>query len=148
MKWLDQQPERSVIYAAFGSVTNFNKTQFQEVALALELSNMPFLWAVRPNSVVDRVNEEAYPYPPGFLDRVGRRGKIVECALIRRFLLILLLLFLLPIVVGIPQSKGYTAAFLSCAGLSLLISSLTRAMFVDEMIEVSLNLINGLKFEH
>ena len=84
MKWLDQQPESSVIYAAFGSITCFNKTQFQELALALELSNMPFLWVVQPNTVVlECVNEKAYdPYPPGFLDRVRSRGigKIVEWA--------------------------------------------------------------------
>ncbi|PQQ13408.1 UDP-glycosyltransferase 83A1-like [Prunus yedoensis var. nudiflora] len=38
LQWLDQQPASSVIYVAFGSFTVFDRTQFQELALALELS--------------------------------------------------------------------------------------------------------------
>lgn len=44
LKWLDEQPPCSVIYVAFGSTTIFDQTQFQELALALELSNRPFLY--------------------------------------------------------------------------------------------------------
>ena len=39
LKWLDQQPPNSVVYIAFGSFTVFDQTQFQELALGLELSN-------------------------------------------------------------------------------------------------------------
>ncbi|XP_034707760.1 UDP-glycosyltransferase 83A1-like isoform X2 [Vitis riparia] len=75
LKWLDQQSPCSVIYVAFGSsTTNFNHNQFQELALGLELSNMPFLWVVRLNST-DGINDA---YPEGFLDRVATRGKIVD----------------------------------------------------------------------
>ncbi|PRQ53390.1 putative hydroquinone glucosyltransferase [Rosa chinensis] len=38
LEWLDQQPLCSVVYVAFGSFTIFDQTQFQELALALELS--------------------------------------------------------------------------------------------------------------
>ncbi|KAF6982119.1 hypothetical protein CFC21_000551 [Triticum aestivum] len=44
MSWLDAQPERSVVYVAFGSFTMFNRRQFEELALGLELSGRPFLW--------------------------------------------------------------------------------------------------------
>ncbi|KAH0969509.1 hypothetical protein GBA52_028594 [Prunus armeniaca] len=50
LNWLDQQPPCSVIYVAFGSITVFDQTQFQELALALELSQRPFLWVVRPDT--------------------------------------------------------------------------------------------------
>ncbi|KAJ0428757.1 hypothetical protein HanHA300_Chr17g0649671 [Helianthus annuus] len=48
LTWLDQQQPCSVIYIAFGSFTIFDQTQFEELALGLELSNRPFLWVVRP----------------------------------------------------------------------------------------------------
>ncbi|GLU01831.1 hypothetical protein SLE2022_191140 [Rubroshorea leprosula] len=44
LKWLDQQLPCSVIYMAFGSFTILNHTQFQELAIALEVSNRPCLW--------------------------------------------------------------------------------------------------------
>ncbi|RVX04843.1 UDP-glycosyltransferase 83A1 [Vitis vinifera] len=76
LKWLDQQPPCSVIYVAFGSLTIFNKQQFQELALGLELSNRPFLWIVRSYSTDSRNDV----YPEGFLEREGTRGKIVGWA--------------------------------------------------------------------
>ena len=76
LKWLDQQPPCSVIYVAFGCLTIFNKQQFQELALGLELSNRPFLWIVRSYSTDSRNDV----YPEGFLEREGTRGKIVGWA--------------------------------------------------------------------
>ena len=58
-----------MIYVAFGSYTIFDQTQFQELALGLELCNRPFLLVVRPNA-----------YPAGFQDRVGANGLIVSWA--------------------------------------------------------------------
>ncbi|XP_076950515.1 UDP-glycosyltransferase 83A1-like [Bidens hawaiensis] len=76
IQWLDQQPACSVIYVAFGSFTIFNQTQFQELALGLELTNRPFLWVVRPGLT----GEGSDTYPDGFIDRIGSRGKIVTWA--------------------------------------------------------------------
>ncbi|KAI3813255.1 hypothetical protein L1987_17975 [Smallanthus sonchifolius] len=76
LEWLDQQPACSVIYIAFGSFTIFNQTQFEELALGLELSNRPFLWVVRPGMT----KETTVAYPDGYMDRVGSRGKIVSWA--------------------------------------------------------------------
>ncbi|KAF2313659.1 hypothetical protein GH714_012628 [Hevea brasiliensis] len=70
LTWLDQQPSRSVIYAAFGSFTIFDQIQFQELARGLQLTNKPFLWVVRPGS-----NQESnHAYPKEFH---GSHGKIV-----------------------------------------------------------------------
>lgn len=76
LKWLDQQQPQSVIYIGFGRTTVFNRTQFQELALGLELSNRPFLWVVR-SDVTAKIN---YAYPEGFKDRVKTRGYIVSWA--------------------------------------------------------------------
>ncbi|KAL4568543.1 hypothetical protein LXL04_024157 [Taraxacum kok-saghyz] len=76
LAWLDQQPPCSVIYVAFGSFTLFNQTQFEELAIGLELSNRPFLWVVRPGMT----KETTAAYPDGYLERVGSRGRIVSWA--------------------------------------------------------------------
>ncbi|GAV65694.1 UDPGT domain-containing protein [Cephalotus follicularis] len=78
LKWLDQQLPQSVIYVAFGSFTVLEQTQFQELALGLELSNRPFLWVVRPDAVNDQAND-SYPQE-GYLDRIGTRGQLVGWA--------------------------------------------------------------------
>jgi hypothetical protein len=74
IKWLDAQPDASVVYVAFGSITIFDARQFEELAEGLELTGRPFLWVVRPD------------FTPGlskawlheFRDRVGGRGMIVS----------------------------------------------------------------------
>ncbi|XP_047058362.1 UDP-glycosyltransferase 83A1-like [Lolium rigidum] len=77
MSWLDAQPARSVVYVAFGSFTMFDRRQFEELALGLELSGQAFLWVVRPDILQGGA---VHDYPEGFLDRVcgaGGRGKLV-----------------------------------------------------------------------
>ncbi|CAL4936055.1 unnamed protein product [Urochloa decumbens] len=49
VKWLDAQPDRSVVYVAFGSMAIFDPRQFEELAEGLELAGRPFLWVVRPD---------------------------------------------------------------------------------------------------
>ncbi|KAK6129172.1 hypothetical protein DH2020_037104 [Rehmannia glutinosa] len=73
LAWLDQQPTSSVIYVSFGTSTILDQTQFEEVALGLELTNRPFLWVVRTIDVDD-------VYPKGFKDRVQNRGRMVNWA--------------------------------------------------------------------
>ena len=74
LKWLDQQPPQSVIYVAFGTTTFLNQTEFEELAMGLELCNRPFLWVVRS----DITNNLKDAYPDGFQDRVGSRGLIIS----------------------------------------------------------------------
>ncbi|KAL4568541.1 hypothetical protein LXL04_024155 [Taraxacum kok-saghyz] len=75
LSWLDQQQANSVIYVAFGSSTIFDKRQFEEVAIGLELSNRPFLWVVRTD-----MTKENDCFPDGYEERIGSRGKIVSWA--------------------------------------------------------------------
>ncbi|KZV42770.1 hypothetical protein F511_07467 [Dorcoceras hygrometricum] len=76
LTWLDQQAANSVIYVAFGSFTVFDQTQFVELALGLELTNMPFLWVVREDTVAGA--EKAYP--KGFKQTVQGQGHTVTWA--------------------------------------------------------------------
>ncbi|WCJ25605.1 UDP-Glycosyltransferase superfamily protein [Euphorbia peplus] len=73
LKWLDQQQPKSVIYVAFGSITVFDRAQFQELALGLELSSRPFLWVVRPD-----ILKQELEFPEGFHERVRERGCVVD----------------------------------------------------------------------
>ncbi|KAK4271193.1 hypothetical protein QN277_019921 [Acacia crassicarpa] len=76
LNWLDLQPDKSVIYVAFGSLAKFDHTQMQELALGLELSNKPFLWVVR----LDINDVENYDFLKGIEDRLFSRGKLVSWA--------------------------------------------------------------------
>ncbi|TVU30728.1 hypothetical protein EJB05_22363, partial [Eragrostis curvula] len=77
LSWLDAQPPKSVAYVAFGSFTMFDRRQFQELALGLELSGRRFLWVVRPDICLGGA---VHDYPDGFLDRTvvaSGRGMVV-----------------------------------------------------------------------
>ncbi|XP_047968346.1 UDP-glycosyltransferase 83A1-like [Salvia hispanica] len=73
LRWLDTQPDGSVVYVSFGSSGVFSQHQLDELALGLELSGRAFLWVVRP----DLANGSPVVYPPGFGTGLG---KIVEWA--------------------------------------------------------------------
>ncbi|KAJ1376140.1 UDP-glucuronosyl/UDP-glucosyltransferase [Sesbania bispinosa] len=73
LSWLDKQPKRSVLYVAFGSVTQFDQTQFKELALGLDLTDRPFLWVVRKDHNCPNKME----FPNEF---VGSKGKIIGWA--------------------------------------------------------------------
>ncbi|KAL8475806.1 hypothetical protein ACS0TY_028459 [Phlomoides rotata] len=75
LQWLHQQPPNSTIYVEFGSSTFLDETQFQELALGLELTNKPFLWVVRQD-----LTQNPRAYPEGFEERIRNRGEIVEWA--------------------------------------------------------------------
>ncbi|KAG2557237.1 hypothetical protein PVAP13_8NG163000 [Panicum virgatum] len=76
IKWLDAQPDRSVVYVAFGSIAILDGRQFEELAEGLELAGRPFLLVVRPD------------FSPGGLSKAwldefrqhlyGRRGMVVS----------------------------------------------------------------------
>ncbi|KAF3330112.1 UDP-glycosyltransferase 91C1-like protein [Carex littledalei] len=42
--WLDKQKQNSVVYAAFGSEAKLKSTQVHEIALGLQMSQLPFIW--------------------------------------------------------------------------------------------------------
>ncbi|EOA40312.1 hypothetical protein CARUB_v10009037mg [Capsella rubella] len=72
IKWLDEQPDSSVLFLCFGSMGVFPAPQITEIAHALELVGFRFIWAIRTNMA-----GEGDPYellPEGFVDRTMGRG--------------------------------------------------------------------------
>ncbi|XP_044446295.1 UDP-glycosyltransferase 85A1-like, partial [Triticum aestivum] len=51
--WLDKQPDGSVVYVNFGSITVMSTEQMVEFARGLDGAGSPFLWVVRPDMVRD-----------------------------------------------------------------------------------------------
>ncbi|XP_020701576.1 hydroquinone glucosyltransferase-like [Dendrobium catenatum] len=87
LRWLDQQPGRSVLFIAFGSGGMLSFKQTKEMALGLEMSGQRFLWVVR--KPVDADASSAYfnhrhgknnPLgflPEGFVERMKEKGMVV-----------------------------------------------------------------------
>uniref|UniRef100_J3MJA7 Uncharacterized protein n=2 Tax=Oryza brachyantha TaxID=4533 RepID=J3MJA7_ORYBR len=76
MKWLDDQPDRSIIYVALGSEAPLTQDQVRELAHGLELSGVRFLWALRPPSWHADSDTVGTVLPNGFELRVAPRGVI------------------------------------------------------------------------
>ncbi|XP_027098667.1 anthocyanidin 3-O-glucosyltransferase 2-like [Coffea arabica] len=84
LKWLDEQPPKSVVYISFGSLGSLPMDQVKELANGLERSGYRFLWCLRrpppKNTIVDFPSEYGNyedVLPEGFLDRTANVGKIV-----------------------------------------------------------------------
>lgn len=70
-QWLDEQKPRSVVFVGFGSECKLSKDQVYEIAYGLELSGLPFLWALRkPEWATDDVDA----LPLGFADTIRGKG--------------------------------------------------------------------------
>ncbi|XWS55594.1 hypothetical protein CRYUN_Cryun09bG0014100 [Craigia yunnanensis] len=50
--WLDSQPSKSVVFVSFGSIVSFTHDQMLEFWHGLVNSGKPFLWVLRPNSII------------------------------------------------------------------------------------------------
>ncbi|KAL9662182.1 hypothetical protein QQ045_027012 [Rhodiola kirilowii] len=68
--WLDKQKKGSVVYVAFGSETKLSQSELTELALGLEMSQLPFFWALMTNR--GSTDDEPVVLPKGFEDRVGK----------------------------------------------------------------------------
>lgn len=71
MRWLDAQPERSVLYVAFGSEAPLTPEHVRALALGLELAGVRFLWVLR-----NPIGGERPHLPDGFEARVEGRGVV------------------------------------------------------------------------
>lgn len=86
LRWLDRQPNGSVLFVSFGSGGTLSHDQFIELALGLEMSGQRFLWVVRsPHDRsananyfdVQKVTDPLDFLPEGFLDRTKGLGLVV-----------------------------------------------------------------------
>ncbi|KAJ0726547.1 putative UDP-glucuronosyl/UDP-glucosyltransferase, UDP-glycosyltransferase family [Helianthus annuus] len=86
MRWLNKQPESSVVFLCFGSMGSFNEKQVKEIAVAIEQSGQRFLWSLRRPPPKEKFE---YPkeydnfeevLPEGFLARTSSLGKVIGWA--------------------------------------------------------------------
>ncbi|CAF2099452.1 unnamed protein product [Brassica rapa] len=89
LRWLDEQPPRSVLFLCFGRMGGFSEKQATEMAVALERSGHRFLWSLRCAAPAEKIMTGAPPgeftnldavLPQGFLDRTAKVGKIITWA--------------------------------------------------------------------
>ncbi|KAL3536213.1 hypothetical protein ACH5RR_004674 [Cinchona calisaya] len=75
LKWLESREPNSVIYVCLGSLSRLSTKQMIELALGLEASRRPFIWAMRykTNSFENWISEE------DFEERIKNRGLIIHC---------------------------------------------------------------------
>ncbi|MCO5567276.1 hypothetical protein L7F22_020966 [Adiantum nelumboides] len=80
LTWLDEQPEASVLYVAFGTIACLSEAQAQELAMGLEASKERFLWVVRIPGLQRQkglMSEQAQLLPSGFEERTKGRGMVL-----------------------------------------------------------------------
>ncbi|KAJ0703763.1 putative soyasaponin III rhamnosyltransferase [Helianthus annuus] len=75
-KWLDGQQKGHVVYVALGSEVMMSKTELDELALGLELSGLPFFWALRKPVGSTESELNSIELPDGFLERTRDRGVV------------------------------------------------------------------------
>lgn len=73
-QWLDTKANGSVLYVSFGSYAHVSKHDIVEIAHGLSLSQVDFVWVLRPDIVS---SDETDILPVGFEDNVKDRGLIV-----------------------------------------------------------------------
>ncbi|QHN98640.1 UDP-glycosyltransferase 86A1-like [Arachis hypogaea] len=73
-QWLNSKPQGSVLYASFGSLAHMTRRVLEEIANGLLLSNVSFVWVLRPN-VVGSVKVD--PLPVGFRKAICDRGMVI-----------------------------------------------------------------------
>ncbi|KAL8031247.1 hypothetical protein ABFX02_13G012400 [Erythranthe guttata] len=84
--WLDEQPEKSVVFLCFGTFGSFEESQVREIATALESSGARFLWSLRKagakGSIQFPTEYESFEevLPEGFLERTKGIGKVTGWA--------------------------------------------------------------------
>ncbi|KAG0454730.1 hypothetical protein HPP92_023679 [Vanilla planifolia] len=85
IRWLDDQPQGSVLFVSFGSGGTLSRRQLGELALGLELSGHRFLFTVRSTNedsasayftAITKENPLCH-LPEGFIDRTKDHGLVV-----------------------------------------------------------------------
>ncbi|CAN6343567.1 unnamed protein product [Urochloa humidicola] len=85
LRWMDAQPERSVVFLCFGSMGVLPRRQLADIAAGLESSGHQFLWVVRSppggdgSPVLDPADEPLDELlPAGFMERTEDKGFVVK----------------------------------------------------------------------
>lgn len=69
-QWLDKQKPKSVLFVGFGSEYKMPREQIHELAFAIELSRLPFIWILRKPEGADSLDV----LPLGFISRTSNMG--------------------------------------------------------------------------
>ncbi|XP_028756563.1 UDP-glycosyltransferase 13-like [Neltuma alba] len=79
LKWLDEQPEDSVVYVSFGSRTALKRDQIREIGEGLVRSGCRFLWVVK-DKPVDREEEEEVEelVGHGLIAKLKKKGLVAK----------------------------------------------------------------------
>ncbi|KAL4560465.1 hypothetical protein LXL04_032617 [Taraxacum kok-saghyz] len=74
LKWMDLREPESVVYVCLGSLSYASTKQAIELALGLELANIPFIWFIRNTSE----ELEKWILEEGYKERIKDRGLMVH----------------------------------------------------------------------
>ncbi|XVE78444.1 hypothetical protein DITRI_Ditri13aG0145600 [Diplodiscus trichospermus] len=87
IKWLDDQPQSSVVFLCFGSLVPMGEAQAMEIAKGLEQCGHRFLWSARIQRPIDDATGKPNNctnlkeiLPQGFLERTKGRGMVCSWA--------------------------------------------------------------------
>ncbi|KAJ0970193.1 hypothetical protein J5N97_023070 [Dioscorea zingiberensis] len=82
LRWMDQQPENSVLYVAFGTTSMITDHQIEELAMGLEKSRQRFIWVLRDadggDVFADEKKAEKRSLPEGYEERIEGMGMVVR----------------------------------------------------------------------
>ncbi|XP_073269284.1 putative UDP-rhamnose:rhamnosyltransferase 1 [Primulina huaijiensis] len=73
-EWLDGQKAKPVVFVGFGSEYKMPIEQIHELAFAIELSRLPFVWILRKPQEV----HSSDLLPPGFAYRTSSQGIVIQ----------------------------------------------------------------------
>ncbi|XP_078165468.1 UDP-glycosyltransferase 76B1-like [Carex rostrata] len=77
LEWLDKQAVGSVLYVSFGSHACMKFEELIETAWGLADSGQPFIWVIRPGSILGKDEVEL---PDRFIEVISGHGKIISWA--------------------------------------------------------------------
>ncbi|KAI4364241.1 hypothetical protein MLD38_020360 [Melastoma candidum] len=75
-RWLDKQEKGSVLYACMGSLCNLKVDQLKELAMGLEESMRPFIWAIRGNYDLQELDD--WVSQTGYEEKLAGRGFLIR----------------------------------------------------------------------
>lgn len=79
LKWLNEQPENSVVYVSFGSTTTISSEQIKQLAIGLKSSGQRFIWVLKDadrGNIFEETKEKELP--SGFEENTKETGFIAR----------------------------------------------------------------------